>query len=195
MFQVLIRNCFVIEVWEDSASHLRASLQVCTTLVRTRHVISVPLQVHHTFFPYRLTFVRQVHHLGALWKSYTLIRTLPSHALLAHTRARHVIMRHLVLVTHVLDHALAVKKYKGGYQAAREVQRVSSKRHIVPMPRACASANASFRTLREYTIVFFHETIRKECPYLNTTLSFISPSMWDKVALSHSTSIFQQCMF
>ncbi|MFS7914658.1 hypothetical protein Hanom_Chr02g00156151 [Helianthus anomalus] len=43
--------------------------------------------------------------------------------------------------------------------------------------------------LREYTRVCFHETIRMESSHLNTLLSFNSPPMWNKVAVSHFFSI------
>ncbi|MFS7932323.1 hypothetical protein Hanom_Chr04g00366541 [Helianthus anomalus] len=44
------------------------------------------------------------------------------------------------------------------------------------------------RTLREYTSVCFHKTIRTECFHLNTPLNFNSP-MWDNVSLSQFFSI------
>ncbi|MFS7949394.1 hypothetical protein Hanom_Chr06g00571051 [Helianthus anomalus] len=66
-----------------------------------------------------------------------------------------------------------------------------SKRHIVPITHARVQVWVRVLcTIREYTSVCFHITIKKECPYINTTVSFIFHPMWDNVSLSHSTSIF-----
>ncbi|MFS7946015.1 hypothetical protein Hanom_Chr06g00531031 [Helianthus anomalus] len=65
-----------------------------------------------------------------------------------------------------------------------KIQRRLSKRHIAPISHAMRVRVRVPYTLREYTSVCFHVTIRKECSYLNTSLIFISSPLWDNVSLS-----------
>ncbi|MFS8021742.1 hypothetical protein Hanom_Chr16g01430981 [Helianthus anomalus] len=63
--------------------------------------------------------------------------------------------------------------------------------HIAPIAHATSMRVRVLRTLREYTSVCFHETLRMQCSHLNISLCFISPPMWENMSLYHYFSI--QC--